>query len=425
MFAAIIAYATLLLTVAVAVTRPRIGNWQAGPATAAVGAIVILLSADVVQFDDVAHSVVLHWRPFLMIIATMVLAAVAERIGAIARIAESLFSNRSATPAQLFKQVFLMCALVSTALNNDAMIVLLTPLVLGLVQHRFPNRPQLLAPFAFVVFMAIGVAPFYISNPMNMIVAEYAKVNFNQYASWMVPVAVAGWIVTYPIVRFYFRRELESSGQEASGDTGPREVAFSLPQINVLIILVVAVGAYPIVAYLDGPSIWIVAVLAAGLAVWVSTSAGAVNLKDLLLRTVAWDIFVFLLGVYVIAIGLRNVGFTTLLAEVYGDADIFWIGGVSALGSALVNNHPMSLINMMAFDAMPHAGRREIFAALIGGDLGPRLLPIGSLAGLLWLNACRRAGVSVSLKTFVGLGFLVTIPAMGVSLAILLLRSWY
>ena len=49
------------------------------------------------------------------------------------------------------------------------------------------------------------------------------------------------------------------------------------------------------------------------------------------------------------------------------------VGVGSALGSALVDNHPMSILNMMALGA--HGGSRPLLAALVGGDIGPRLLP--------------------------------------------------
>ncbi len=97
------------------------------------------------------------------------------------------------------------------------------------------------------------------------------------------------------------------------------------------------------------------------------------------------------------------------------------MGTTAALGSALLNNHPMAIMNLLALDAMPHAGHREILAALIGGDLGPRLLPVGSLAGLLWLESCRQLGVNISLRQFVTVGFAVTVPTFVVSLAILAL----
>ena len=51
-----------------------------------------------------------------------------------------------------------------------------------------------------------------------------------------------------------------------------------------------------------------------------------------------------------------------------------------------MNNHPMALIHSLTLAGQPDV---LVYAALVGGDLGPRLLPIGSLAGLLWLDLLR------------------------------------
>ena len=93
-----------------------------------------------------------------------------------------------------------------------------------------------------------------------------------------------------------------------------------------------------------------------------------------------------------------------------------WLGTVAAAGSALINNHPMALLHSIALRGAPDV---HVLAALVGGDLGPRLLPIGSLAGLLWIHALRRQGVRVPLRTFVTVGVAVTIPSLIVSLVIL------
>ena len=134
------------------------------------------------------------------------------------------------------------------------------------------------------------------------------------------------------------------------------------------------------------------------------------------------EILIFLLAVFVLAIGLRNVGFVGYLSSMYADAGIGLVGTTAALGSAVLNNHPMAIINLLALNATPNAGHREMLAALIGGDLGPRLLPVGSLAGLLWLESCRRQGLEISLRRFVGVGFAVTIPTLAASLVILSFR---
>jgi Na+/H+ antiporter NhaD/arsenite permease-like protein len=49
------------------------------------------------------------------------------------------------------------------------------------------------------------------------------------------------------------------------------------------------------------------------------------------------------------------------------------IGISSALGSALLNNHPMAILNALAIRNLPDGTQHLVLAALIGGDLGPRL----------------------------------------------------
>jgi arsenical pump membrane protein len=46
-------------------------------------------------------------------------------------------------------------------------------------------------------------------------------------------------------------------------------------------------------------------------------------------------------------------------------------------------------------------------AVPVGGDIGPRLLPVGSLAGLLWIDLLRRSGVELGVGLFLRLGTLV------------------
>ena len=94
----------------------------------------------------------------------------------------------------------------------------------------------------------------------------------------------------------------------------------------------------------------------------------------------------------------------------------------------------MSVLNAFAIDLSPHtllgnaeqpdtATHTRIFAALIGGDLGPRLLPMGSIASLLWYDQLRRHGVVVRVSMFVRVGVWLTVPTLTVSLAVLWLLS--
>jgi arsenical pump membrane protein len=293
---------------------------------------------------------------------------------------------------------------------------LLTPLVVLLVRGVYPDRPQLLVPFAFAVFMAAGVAPLVTANPMNLIVADYAGIDFNNYALQMLPISVAGWVVTFGVLRFIFRRELAAA---------PSDAPIVLPagrwsrgERQGLVLVLSVLGAYPVVAYLGG-SVWIVASAGAVIAVLLCARHRAASPRELVLRGVSWEIIAFLFGVFVLAIGLRNAGVVEWLTDLYTGAGVAVIGAASAIGSALINNHSMALTNLLAIEATPGAGKQEFLAAVIGGDLGPRLLPMGSLAGLLWFASLRRLDVEVPLGRFMAVGAIVTLPSLALSLLLL------
>jgi arsenical pump membrane protein len=132
----------------------------------------------------------------------------------------------------------------------------------------------------------------------------------------------------------------------------------------------------------------------------------------------------FLFCVFVIVLGLRNVGLVDRITELYSSAispaaKVAVIGISPAIGSAVMNNHPMAILNALAINGLPEGKQPLILAALIGGDLGPRLLPMGSLAGLLWLDSLRRQGVYISASRFILVGLPVTIPSLGLSLLML------
>jgi len=422
MLGEVAAVGSLSLTLGLVITRPRLGrsgNLRVGPALAAGAGVGLLAVFGFVGPSDARDAFDVLWRPLLTISAIMLTTAVAQRLGVIDAIAARVFPRAEGSPQRLFALVFATSAATSAVLNNDAAVLLLTPLVVLLVRRAYPQDPALVVPFAFGVFMAAGVAPLVTSNPMNLIVADYASLDFNEYAVRMLPISVAGWLVTYLVLAYAFRTVLRAA-HPARDLQAPAVARWSAGEIHGLLLVFGVLGAYPIVSYFDG-SVWIVAAAGAlvGL-VLVRRHTGAAP-TTVTREGIAWEILVFLFGVFVLALGLRNAGVVAWLTDVYEGAGVVVIGSVSAVGSALINNHSMALTNLLAIDAVPGAGKQEYLAALIGGDLGPRLLPIGSLAGLLWLTSLRRLGVEVPLGRFVLLGAAVTVPTLAVSLGLLAL----
>jgi arsenical pump membrane protein len=419
------AYSTLAVTVTLAVSRPRVGLGLRGvrfsPGTAALLGVLALLAARLLTLDDLLASARIQWRPLLALTSIMIMTGVVQEVGAFERLASSIEAYaRRTSAARAFTIVFLLSAVTPSLLNNDSAILLLTPLVVALTRRLYPGRPGVTEAFAFAVFLAPGVAPLVVSNPMNMIVAEYAGLGFNAYAVVMLPIALAGALATYAILRWRFRRVLAiAPAAGAPVDVAPRHRA----ERPAIALLVSVFAAYPVIAALGGP-IWIVAAAGALGSLALARRFEVAPLRKVI-GHVSPDILIFLWGVFLVVAGLRHVGAVARLATLYqaapagSGAQLAIVGTTAALGSALVDNHPMSILNMMALGA--HGGSRPLLAALVGGDIGPRLLPIGSLAGLLWMELLRRAGVKISLRRFASLGTLVLIPTLALSLVLLYL----
>lgn len=413
------ACSTFALAVTLSVARPRIGvRLHIGPAAATVAGAVLLLVSETVSPGDIASVARMLWRPLLTILAIMITTAAAGRVGAIDRLAHIAFVRTGGSSVRLFAGVFLLSFVTAALLNNDAAILLLTPLVVTFVAARYPRQPRLVLAFAFAVFMSAGVAPFVVSNPMNVIVASYAGLDFNAYALTMLPISLVGSAMTFALLRWVFRSDLVAA---VSAHHAPQTPPVTTAQRRMLGLVVVVLGSYPVAAVMSGSSTWLVSCLGAAAALWVAHRDG-VHPVQLLRQGVAWEVAVFLPAMLVLAIGLRNVGLVDFLSSWYQDASVGLLGATAALGSAVLNNHPMALMNTLALDTRPEAGPVQFLAVLIGGDLGPRLLPVGSLAGLLWLDSCRRLGLVVALRQFVVVGLIATIPTLVVSL--LLLAAW-
>jgi arsenical pump membrane protein len=384
------------------------------PAIGALLGLGFALAVGTVAATDVQHALADLWRPMISIVGIMTTTACAAELGIFTRLAAWIEPRTRGPVKHAFRFVFATSALTAAVLSNDAAILLVTPVVIELLRTVYPKRnPKFLLPFAFAAFVAAGVAPLPTGNPMNLVVAYRAHIDVNTYAVHMIPVALAGWLVAYAMLAWCYRGVLADEAPALG--PAPPAIALSGHAKLVLATSGASIASYPILAGLSLP-IWPVAAISATVCVGAALHARVAARR--IAGGVSWELLPFLFGVLVLATALARAGLTARLAGLYdaSPAPLATVGAVATVGSALIDNHPMALLHSLALDGAPH---RLVFAALVGGDLGPRLLPIGSLAGLLWTSALRRQGVVVPLGTFVRIGAIVTIPSVVASLAVL------
>lgn len=479
------AYSTTLVTLSLVVTRPQLvwRRWpfarsphrrsphgaaaaadagetadghtaRLSPAIAMFLGVTVLYLAGFGSAAQLAFASSTMWRPLLTIASMLVLTDEIARAGVLQTLATEI-DRRAHTTTALFTWVYWSSAAIAALLSNDAAILVMTPLVLGMVRARFSQSTptqaaRIVWPFALAVFMAAGIAPLPTSNPMNLVMTQMAGISAGHYVLRMGPVALAACAATYLLLRVMFLSTLRAADRDASRcglqslpETQPQPVRarFTHTQsylIALLLLVLTSVAFAPVI----GLPTWAIALTGAALAKMVSLAApnaqqpesratgnadrpprptprisAARSRWQQLAAAMALETLAFVFLALLLAQALAAAGLLTRLTAAYQHASVATIATYSAFGSALINNHPMSQLNMLAL--ADHASANSIFAALIGGDLGPRMLPIGSLAGMLWVAQLRKYDVAFSLRDFVKVG--VLLAGVTIALAILLL----
>lgn len=139
-------------------------------------------------------------------------------------------------------------------------------------------------------------------------------------------------------------------------------------------------------------------------------------------REGSWQIVPLVAGLFVIVRALDTTGAIGAARALFAHASQMppvlgrlYAGGAVMLADALINNLPAGVIVRYALHGAGVA-QHVAYAALVGIDLGPNLSISGSLATLLWLMLLRRENVRIDAWRFLGLGALVTIPALAAAL---------
>lgn len=335
------------------------------------------------------------------LICITVVAELADVIGVFRAAAYGAARLARGSVLRLWLLMVLVCAASAAVLSLDTTAVLITPVML-LLARRLDLDLRLFAYTAvWLANTASLILP--VSNLTNLLaMTRFASgasgeriVGVGAYAGLMWPAAAAAFLITVGTLAVMFRRSLRGRyampGWRPVGD----RVLFGLA-------LAVCLGL--------GPA------FALGVDVLVAAAAGALILvigclfrrRQLLhLKLVPWRLVSGVTVLFGIVQFGHQHGLADALAGLAGpDTRLLPMAVTSAVAANLVNNLPAYLA------LEPLAGTPERMAALlVGVNVGPLILPWGSLATLLWASRCRTAGVRVRWYGFVLRG-LVLVPLL-------------
>ncbi|HXN30902.1 MAG TPA: ArsB/NhaD family transporter, partial [Polyangiaceae bacterium] len=320
----------------------------------------------------------------------------------------------------LYRNTFVLGAVVTAILSLDTTAVILTPIVVALVKRlKLPAAPYVVM-CAFVANVGSLVLP--ISNLTNILIADAFRLTFAAFAARMIAPQVVALLTTYALLRWHFRRELPSRCDDASlpepASVVPNRAYFSA---CVSVLVVVLLGYF--LAPFAGVEPYTVAFAGCGVLAAAGALTGCVGIHAV--GELSWGVFPFVVGLFIAVRGLENLGIV--------GASSAWLAGMrpgspetllvaaaaTAIASNVVNNLPAALIARSVLVGS-HAHMGTVLAALVGTDVGPIITPFGSLATMLVLALARRAGEGVQTRRFVMLG-LWTAPVIVVATTLALI----
>lgn len=381
---------------------------------ALAGAALLLILGLIAPLDALA-TLLSQWNTFLFFLGMMSLSAFAEEAGLFDWLAAQAARFAKNRASLLYLNVFLLGALISMVLSNDATALILTPIVYVLVTRlRLPVLPFLFA-CTFIADSASFLLP--VSNPINILLTSQFPLDLLTFLKLLSLPCLVVIGVNIGIFFLLYRRQLHGRfdlKRLPSPEESIKHPAYFRYTCAVLLLVALAY----VVASATRFPLSLVALSGALL-----LAGGALAWKRPLLRDlgkhISWPIFGFIAGMFIVVRAVESTGLTAqfgqLLLHLAGNSNFgaVMIGTAgSALGTNLVNNVPMAVILTSALHSVQHAPlsvqQGFLAASIFGCDLGPNLTTVGSLATVLWLLILRQRNIDVSGLDYFKVGIVVT-----------------
>ncbi|MDQ6597692.1 arsenic transporter [Bacillus salipaludis] len=417
--------------------RPK-GLNEAIPA--AIGALIVFLSGSV-SFSDLGVITETISGAAITIMATIVMAIVLESFGFFNWVADKLAEISKGSGVRLFWYVNLLCFLMTLFFNNDGSILITTPILVMLLNNMgLKNHQKIPYLLSGGLIATASSAPIGVSNIVNLIALKIVHMTLWLHTAMMFVPATLGLLLLVGLLFVYFRKILPKtiptsvSGLHNLSDhakkLGPKFASEKKRTRFMLYVLlfVFAVRVSLFVASFFAIPVSLVAVLGSLVLLGWRWAYLKVSPGDMLKKT-PWYILIFAFCMYTIIYGLNNIGLTDWLIGfmrplVSGSllhASVL-MGTLLTLLSNLFNNHPALMVGTLTLTHMNLdllSLKIAYLANIVGSDMGSLLLPMGTLATLMWMHILRRGKVMITWWQYMKVTFVVIPPTVLFTLVIL------
>jgi len=344
------------------------------------------------------------------------------------------------TPMGVMVMLMGMSALSAALVDEVTSILFMTALVLRLASRlAIPFQPLLIS----VVFATnIGSSATVVGNPVGVMIALRAGLSFAEFLRWATPISITTLIVTMFICYVYYRKYLRVMGERLSvyqlASAGLQPDNGVVDKLDKKALLLFASTISLLVLHtrienalsLEKNTVLVAApLLGAAIALFLQKE----HARELFEKRVDWWTLTFFLMFFATVGTLKYVGVTGIFASVFTSAAggdlklaIPLLGYISGFMSAFMDNILAVAVWIPIIQELGEAGLYTYplwWTLLFAGTLMGNLTLIGSTANIVAIGMIERRKIGhISLRDWIKIGALVSIPTFSLALLLLYLQ---
>lgn len=300
-------------------------------------------------------------------------------------------------PLPLLIAVTFASGVFSAFLLNDAICLVMTPLVIDVVR-RVGRDP---VPYLLAVAMGsnIGSAATITGNPQNILIGSFSHIPYGAFAAQLAPVAAGGLVLTVILVALSYRNEFRAA-ERLEARPLPAHLRPWLAAKAVLVVLVM------MAAFFAGQPPAKVALVAGGVLLLTRVMP-----SHRIYQEIDWPLLLMFAGLFVVVAGFEQAVLTPdRIAEIgrLGLDRASMLAAVTAALSNIVSNVPAVLV-LKPFIAQSAEPSRAWLIVAATATFAGNLTVLGSVANLIVVQLARAHNVTIGFWEYFRVGAPLTV----------------
>ena len=359
----------------------------------------LMLAAGVLTPEEAYRAIDLD--TIVLLLGVMIVVANLRLSGFFAVVAArcAVFADR---PVALLCAVTAASGFFSAFLVNDAICLVLAPLVLDLTQ-RMGRRPM---PYLLAVAMAsnAGSVATITGNPQNIMIGSFSEIPYTSFALALTPVALAGMVLTVALTVLLHRAEFAASVRPIPPPARPR--ANRVPVARALLARALLATGAMVALFFAGQAPAKAAIVVGGcllLTRRVKTTR--------IYQEIDWSLLLMFAGLFVIVAGAQRALLTRETIAAVGQMHLDRVpvlAGVSAVLSNLVSNVPAVLVLKPFVEGLANRDTAWLTVAM-ASTLAGNFTVLGSIANLIVVQKAAARGVAIGFWDYFRVGAPLTV----------------